>query len=108
MELVIILYICISHHTTSAGIGGSTAAYFLSDDDNYDVTVFEGEEVGGRAADVEIQNRRYEAGGSIIHNSNLYMRTFAENEKCGLGIKTPLKSETFSVLNTEGVLFQVW
>ena len=99
--------ISISVHISCAGIGGSTAAYFLTRSEELAVTVFERDEVGGRAATVEINKRKYEAGGSIIHNSNRFMRDFVELPGCNLGVKKPLSGETFSLLNDNGIIFQV-
>ena len=69
------------------------------------MTVFEKDEVGGRLATVEIDGRKYESGGSIIHNSNQLMLNYLDI--CHMKKKKPMKSETFSVLSDGGVVFQV-
>ena len=88
------------------GIGGSSAAYFLSQEvPNADITVFEKHKIGGRLAVTEVDGRHYETGGSIIHNSNRFMLNFLE--VCSLKEKTPLAHETFSLVGDSGPLFQV-
>ena len=89
----------------SSGIGGTSAAYFLAQETDADVTVFEKDDVGGRLATVEIDGRMYESGGSIIHNSNKFMVNFLDI--CKLRKKKPMTSETFSVLADDGIIFQV-
>ena len=57
-----------------AGIGGTSAAYFLSQRlPGADVTVFEMGRVGGRLDTLDIAGRRYEVGGSIVHSANKLM-----------------------------------
>jgi prenylcysteine oxidase/farnesylcysteine lyase len=63
-----------------AGVGGTSAAYFLKDllGDNADVHVYSDGKVGGRTAVVEVDGRSYEGGGSVLHKDNMYMAGFAE------------------------------
>ena len=61
------------------GIGGASVAYFLSQRlPGVDVTVFEMDRVGGRLDTVDIADRRYEVGGSIIHSANKLMVDYLE------------------------------
>ena len=88
------------------GIGGSSAAYFLSQEvPNVDITIFEKHKIGGRLAVTEVNGRHYETGGSIIHNSNRFMLNYLD--VCNLRKKSSLAHETFSLLGGEGPLFQV-
>jgi len=65
------------------GIGGSSAAYFISKQiPGSSITVFEMGKVGGRLATVTIDGREYETGGSIIHSANKYMVDYLDI--CGL------------------------
>ena len=87
------------------GVGGSSAAYFLSNSlPEVDITVFESSDVGGRLKAVELAGRKYESGGSIIHNANKLMVEMLE--VCQLQRKIPLAKETFS-LAQKNIVFQV-
>ncbi|XP_005988277.1 prenylcysteine oxidase 1 [Latimeria chalumnae] len=68
-----------------AGIGGTSAAYFLRQHfgNGVQIDVFEKGEVGGRLATTTIYGREYETGGSIIHPLNLHMKRFVKD----LGLK---------------------
>ena len=94
-------------NTFIAGIGGTSAAYFLSQEltDDVTITIFESDKVGGRLATDQIGGRSYETGGSIIHDSNKMMLDLLD--KCQLKKKKPLPSETFSVMSSGGPIFQV-
>uniref|UniRef100_A0A8C0QRN4 Uncharacterized protein n=1 Tax=Chelonoidis abingdonii TaxID=106734 RepID=A0A8C0QRN4_CHEAB len=63
-----------------AGIGGTSAAYFLRQTFGKDVQidVFEKGTVGGRLATINVEGKDYEAGGSIIHPLNLHMKHFVK------------------------------
>lgn len=64
-----------------SGIGGSSAAYFIRNllGSGAIIDVFEKDNrIGGRMAVVEIENNTFEAGASIIHESNKYMTNFCE------------------------------
>lgn len=74
-----------------AGIGGTSAAYFLRElfGDNVDLDIFEKGQVGGRLATVKISDHYYNAGGSIVHPKNMYMVNFTEM----LGLQRDSKAE---------------
>ncbi|XP_062817063.1 prenylcysteine oxidase 1-like [Anolis carolinensis] len=63
-----------------AGIGGSSAAYFLRQKFGKDVPidVFERGQVGGRLATIDLEGKGYEAGGTVIHPLNLHMKHFVK------------------------------
>lgn len=63
-----------------AGIGGTSAAYFLRQKFGPEVRidVFERGEVGGRLATVRLEGRDYEAGGAVLHPLNLHMKQFVK------------------------------
>ena len=87
------------------GVGGSTAAYYLSRAvEDVEITVFSSSPVGGRLKVLELAGRKYESGGSIIHNTNKYMLDLLE--LCQLQKKKPLAKETFS-LGQKNIVFQV-
>uniref|UniRef100_G3TN71 Prenylcysteine oxidase 1 n=1 Tax=Loxodonta africana TaxID=9785 RepID=G3TN71_LOXAF len=64
-----------------AGIGGTSAAYYLRQKFGNDVKidVFERGEVGGRLATMMVEGQEYESGGSIIHPLNLHMKRFVKD-----------------------------
>ncbi|KAL8174086.1 UNVERIFIED_CONTAM: Prenylcysteine oxidase [Gekko kuhli] len=70
-----------------AGIGGTSAAYFLRQKFGKDVfiDVFERGAVGGRLATVNLEGEDYEAGGAVIHPLNLHMKHFVKE----LGLSVP-------------------
>ncbi|KAM9312709.1 prenylcysteine oxidase 1 [Gastrophryne carolinensis] len=72
-----------------AGIGGTSAAYFLRHKFGKDVQIdiFEKGDVGGRLATLEMEGNHYEAGGSVIHPLNLHMKTFVK--ELGLNVRKP-------------------
>uniref|UniRef100_A0ABD2WI66 Prenylcysteine lyase domain-containing protein n=1 Tax=Trichogramma kaykai TaxID=54128 RepID=A0ABD2WI66_9HYME len=62
-----------------AGIGGSSAAHFLTKlFRNAEIHVFEKNVVGGRLSLVKFGNEEFEAGGAIIHPRNKYMQEFVK------------------------------
>ncbi|KYO44134.1 prenylcysteine oxidase 1 [Alligator mississippiensis] len=63
-----------------AGIGGTSAAYYLRQKFGRDVQIdlFEREAVGGRLATIRVEGKEYEAGGSVIHPLNLHMKAFVK------------------------------
>ena len=63
-----------------AGIGGTSAAYFLRElfGDDVEIDIFEKQHVGGRLAPVTISGHNYNAGGTIIHPANVYMVNFTD------------------------------
>jgi len=92
------------------GIGGASVAYFLSQRlPGVDVTVFEMDRVGGRLDTVDIADRRYEVGGSIIHSANKLMVDYLEI--CNLTIKEGKGDEgggngAFSLIKEGEVVWQ--
>lgn len=63
------------------GVGGNAAGYFLSDllerklpeDAEYEIDLYEASNrLGGRLRTIDIDGRKYEAGGSVIHPRNRY------------------------------------
>uniref|UniRef100_A0A8D0WMU6 Prenylcysteine oxidase 1 n=1 Tax=Sus scrofa TaxID=9823 RepID=A0A8D0WMU6_PIG len=79
-------HICDVQHSSEqpvigAGIGGTSAAYYLRQKFGKDVKidVFEKGEVGGRLATLTMQGQEYESGGSIIHPLNLHMKRFVKD-----------------------------
>uniref|UniRef100_A0A8C5M7G7 Prenylcysteine oxidase 1 n=1 Tax=Leptobrachium leishanense TaxID=445787 RepID=A0A8C5M7G7_9ANUR len=87
-----------------AGIGGSSAAYFLRQKygKHIQIDVFEKGEVGGRLATVDMEGHQYEAGGSIVHPLNLHMKTFVK--ELGLPVKSPGDSR-LGIYNGEELVF---
>ena len=64
-----------------SGIGGSSAAHFIRKGlgAKVDIDVYEQHgEIGGRMAVVEMDGKTFEAGGSVIHESNKYLTQFCE------------------------------
>jgi len=90
-----------------AGIGGTSASYFLSKLlPGAEITVFEKDEVGGRLATVEVNGRRYESGGAIIHEANRYMVEYLD--LCGLKKRKPPADERFTLHKSGEIVFQEW
>ncbi|XP_069812919.1 prenylcysteine oxidase 1-like [Dendropsophus ebraccatus] len=88
-----------------AGIGGTSAAYFLRQKFGKDVQIdiFEKGEVGGRLSTIEMEGNHYEAGGSIIHPLNLHMKTFVKE----LGLKPRLPTASLvGIYNGDEFVFQ--
>ncbi|XP_076451086.1 prenylcysteine oxidase 1-like [Babylonia areolata] len=88
-----------------AGIGGTSAAYFLRQafGDKLQVDIFEGERVGGRLAVINIDGQEYEAGGSIIHPRNQYMVNFTQS--FGLSPKDQGEGGTLGLYNSQEGLY---
>ena len=64
-----------------SGIGGSSAAYFIRKGlgARVDIDVYEQhDDIGGRMAVVEMDGQIFEAGGSVVHESNKYLTQFCE------------------------------
>lgn len=61
-----------------AGIGGASAAHFLSElvKQKIHIDLYEAGTVGGRMATTEINNETFEIGASVIHSRNRYMDSF--------------------------------
>ncbi|OWK10757.1 PCYOX1, partial [Cervus elaphus hippelaphus] len=64
-----------------AGIGGTSAAYYLRQKFGKDVKihVFEKGKVGGRLATLNVEGQEFESGGSVIHPLNLHMKRFVKD-----------------------------
>ncbi|XP_069475013.1 prenylcysteine oxidase 1 [Ambystoma mexicanum] len=88
-----------------AGIGGTSAAYFVRQKfgDHVPIDVFERGDVGGRLATVEIEGKEYEAGGAVIHPLNLHMKMFVE--KLGLSARPP-SSSLLGIYNGKEFVFE--
>ncbi|XP_076990605.1 prenylcysteine oxidase 1 [Tamandua tetradactyla] len=88
-----------------AGIGGTSAAYYLRQKFGKDVKIdlFERGEVGGRLATMNVQGQEYEAGGSVIHPLNLHMKRFVKD----LGLSAAQGSDgLMGVYNGERLVFE--
>ncbi|XP_040201806.1 prenylcysteine oxidase 1 [Rana temporaria] len=88
-----------------AGIGGTSAAYFLRQKFGKDVhiDVFEKSDVGGRLATIEMEGNQYEAGGAVIHPLNLHMKAFVKD--LGLSPRTP-SADLLGIYNGDEFVFQ--
>lgn len=87
-----------------SGITGASTAYFLHSllHDLVDLrfTVWECDHrVGGRIADVHLGGFRMEGGGSILHDSNRYMREFAAKLNLSLHEPPPKLDSSTAVWN---------
>lgn len=62
------------------GIGGAASSHFLTElfNNNLNIDLYEAKIIGGRLATIKIDGNEFEAGGSIIHPQNKYMRDFVE------------------------------
>ena len=92
------------------GIGGSSAAYFLSqelakDENEVDVTVFEKNEVGGRIASVEISGQIYDTGGIFFHELNKLISHFVD--VCNMKSKKFLMGKVLSVFDGHQLHYNV-
>ncbi|ELK14623.1 prenylcysteine oxidase 1 [Pteropus alecto] len=88
-----------------AGIGGTSAAYYLRQKFGKDVKIdlFERGEVGGRLATMTVQGQEYETGGSVIHPLNLHMKRFVKD----LGLSVVQGSGgLIGVYNGESLVFE--
>ncbi|XP_060043146.1 prenylcysteine oxidase 1 [Erinaceus europaeus] len=88
-----------------AGIGGTSAAYYLRQKFGKDVKIdlFEKGEVGGRLATLTVLGREYEAGGSVIHPLNLHMKRFVKD----LGLSAvQMSGGLIGVYNGESLVFE--
>jgi len=90
-----------------AGIGGASTGYFLSQLlPEVDITVFEKGRIGGRLATEEVDGRKYETGGSIIHGANRYMVQFLDI--CNLKKKNTPEETPFTLHRDDKIVFQEW
>ncbi|XP_038603323.1 prenylcysteine oxidase 1 [Tachyglossus aculeatus] len=88
-----------------AGIGGTSAAYYLRQKFGQDVQidVFEKGDVGGRLATLTMEGQEYEAGGSVIHPLNLHMKRFVK--ELGLSV-SPGAGGLVGIYNGETFVFE--
>ncbi|XP_067899050.1 prenylcysteine oxidase-like isoform X2 [Heterodontus francisci] len=88
-----------------AGIGGSSATYFLRREfgHNVKIDVYEKGTIGGRLATVTVNGQQYEIGGSVIHPLNLHMQDFVKQ----LGLKQRKGiPEKLAIFNGEQFVFE--
>ena len=79
-----------------AGVGGSTATYFLRKafGSSVQIDVFEKtNKIGGRTRVIEMGRNTFEAGASIIHDSNRYLLDFCTEYGKYMGIDVVFKIE---------------
>ncbi|XP_075063523.1 prenylcysteine oxidase 1 [Mixophyes fleayi] len=88
-----------------AGIGGTSAAYFLRQKfgRHVQIDIIEKGDVGGRLSTVEMEGNHYEAGGSVIHPLNLHMKSFVK--ELGLGTRS-LSGNLLGIYNGDEFIFQ--
>ncbi|KAK0176236.1 hypothetical protein PV328_000390 [Microctonus aethiopoides] len=90
------------------GIGGASASHFLNElfDNNklLKIDLFEGNEIGGRLATININENNYESGGAIIHNRNKLMKYFAKY--LGLEERNMFANERFGIWSGNEFLFE--
>lgn len=93
-----------------AGIGGSAFVHFLQEaagDSNYHIDVYEKESIScGRVTTIQVAGNEFEAGGSILHPRNQYMKNFTEL----LGLKRSDADPTnggFGIFNGENFVIQI-
>lgn len=89
------------------GIGGSAAALFLREEfgDRIEIVIYEKDRIGGRLATVEVGGRFYEAGGSVIHPRNRYMKNLTRSLGLEVADDFPIQ-ETFGLYDGQDILFQ--
>ena len=74
-------YLILKKAIAGGGISGCASAFFLKETfgDKIELVVIEKtDRIGGRLETLDVDNRSYELGGSILHSSNLYMKTFVK------------------------------
>ncbi|XP_072514698.1 prenylcysteine oxidase 1 [Salminus brasiliensis] len=88
-----------------AGIGGSSAAYFLRQEfgPSVKIDVYEAGTVGGRLATENVKGHDYETGGSVIHPLNLHMKHFVD--RLGLSVRTNVPSK-MAIFNGKELTFE--
>eukprot|EP00794_Sanderia_malayensis_P017071 gene17071-18791_t len=87
-----------------SGIGGTSAAHFVRQalGSNVRIDVFEKEsKVGGRMALVEVDQNLFEAGASVVHESNKYVGDFCDL----LGIDKLSDVDWFGIYNGKEFLY---
>jgi prenylcysteine oxidase/farnesylcysteine lyase len=89
------------------GISGCSCAFFLRQlfENQIDVTVFEKtNQIGGRLRTIEYNDRKYELGGSILHPSNLYMKSFLKI--CDLEKTGDSNSDYVALFDKQGIIIE--
>lgn len=89
------------------GIGGASTSHFLTEllNGSLEIDLYEAKTIGGRLATVKVDGDEVEAGGSIIHTKNLYMRRFVE--LLGLEESPPSASdETYGIWNGDEFVYK--
>ncbi|XP_003484501.1 prenylcysteine oxidase isoform X1 [Bombus impatiens] len=87
------------------GIGGAASSHFLTElfNNNLNIDLYEAKIIGGRLATIKVDGNEFEAGGSIIHPQNKYMRDFVEL----LGLEhRPSKGKKTSIWNGNEIIFE--
>ncbi|KAM3725832.1 Prenylcysteine oxidase [Dirofilaria immitis] len=94
------------------GIGGASSAYFLRtlvpSEANIEINLFNHGNIGGRLTTVQMpyngKIRMFEAGGSVLHPANLYLKNWME--KFGLHKKNePLEKGVTGIWNGQEFVF---
>ncbi|EFO22240.2 hypothetical protein LOAG_06248 [Loa loa] len=93
------------------GIGGASSAYFLRSlaplEANIEIHLFNQGSIGGRLTTVQMpyngKVRMFEAGGSVLHPSNLYFRNWME--KFRLHKNKPYENDVVGIWNGEKFVF---
>ncbi|MCI4388505.1 hypothetical protein PGIGA_G00086890 [Pangasianodon gigas] len=88
-----------------AGIGGTSAAYFLRQEfgPGVKIDVYEAGTVGGRLATENIDGHDYETGASLIHPLNLHMKHFVD--RLGLSFRAGVPSK-MAIFDGKGLMFE--
>uniref|UniRef100_A0A1B6CZE3 Prenylcysteine lyase domain-containing protein n=1 Tax=Clastoptera arizonana TaxID=38151 RepID=A0A1B6CZE3_9HEMI len=89
-----------------AGIGGAATSFFLSQlpkANDFCIDIYEANKVGGRLAEVEIDGLRFDTGGCVIHDSNLYMASFLK--ELGLKKRKHSLNEKLGIYNDKQFIF---
>ncbi|CAM6110910.1 unnamed protein product [Calypogeia fissa] len=90
-----------------SGIGGASTAFFLQKYSTkpIEIAIYERhDQVGGRLAQVQLGDDKFEAGGSIIANKNRHMRDFVE--LLGLTPNSDLGDDDFGIWDGKTIFFQ--
>ncbi|XP_072515244.1 prenylcysteine oxidase 1-like isoform X2 [Salminus brasiliensis] len=88
-----------------AGIGGSSAAYFLRQEfgPSVKIDVYEAGTVGGRTATENVKGHDYEIGAAVIHPLNLHLKHFVET--LGLSPRAEVKTK-MAIFNGKELTFE--
>ncbi|XP_014258768.1 prenylcysteine oxidase 1-like [Cimex lectularius] len=87
------------------GIGGTSAAYFLREFFNDDVSIdlYEQSKIGGRLSTITIDEKEYEVGGSIIHTKNKHAVDLVKLMNLTKNYEDP--NEFFGLFGDKGFVF---